>query len=111
LEFVDLDRTKKEAAEREETVKADAKAQAQEDAAERAAKEEIERIPVEAGVYFIHGPKLDPMKAAESKIVGNKKRTVMKILSPVPMVPGKSTVELDGETAAMRITEMRPEFY
>jgi hypothetical protein len=111
LEFVDLDRTKKEAGEREETVKADAKAQAEEDAAERAAQEEIERIPVQVGVYYIHGPKLDAMKAAESKIVGNKKRTVLKILSPVPMVPGKSTVELDGETAAMRITETRPEFY
>ncbi len=111
LEFVDLDRTKKEAAEREQTVKADAKSQAEEDAAERAAQEEIERIPVQAGVYYIHGPKLDPMKAAESKIVGNKKRTLLKILSPVPMVPGKSTVELDGETAAMRVSENRPEFY
>jgi hypothetical protein len=111
LELVDLNRTRKEAAEREETLKADAKAQAEEDAAELAAQKEIEQIPVEAGVYFIHDGKLEPLKAAESKVVNNKKRTVLRILSPVPMVPGKSTLELDGETAAKRITENRPEFY
>ena len=111
LELVDLDRTKKEFAEREETVKADAKAQAEEDAAELAAQKEVEQIPVEPGVYFIHDGKLEPLKPAESKVVNNKKRSVLKILSPIPMVPGKSTVELDGETAAKRITETRPEFY
>src|SRR5450432_3944794 len=58
-ELVDLDRTRKEAAEREETLKADTKAQAEEDAAERAAAKEIERIPVGAGVYYINGDKLD----------------------------------------------------
>ena len=111
LELVDLDRTKRETAEREETLKADAKSQAEEDAAELAAQKEIEQIPVEPGVYFIHDGKLEPLKAAESKVVNNKKRTVLRILSPVPMVPGKSTLELDGETAAKRITENRPEFY
>jgi hypothetical protein len=111
LELVDLDRTKNEAAERQETLKADAKAQAEEDAAELAAQKEIERIPVEPGVYLIHGDNLELLKLAESKVVNNKKRTVLRILSPVPMVPGKSTLELDGETAAKRITENRPEFY
>ena len=40
---------------------------------------------------------MDPMKQADSKIVNNKTRSVLRVLSPIPTVPGKSTVELDGE--------------
>jgi len=111
LEMVDVARTKKEAAERESEIATEAKAQSEEDAAERAAVKEIHSVPPEPGVYYIQGEKLQAMKVAESKIVGNKKRTVLKVLSPVPMVPGKQTVELDGDAAAMRIAEKRPEFY
>ena len=111
LEMVDLDRTRKESAEREDAIKAEAKAQSEEDAAERAARKEIERIPVEPGAYFIHGATLETMKLAESKVVNNKRRSVLKVITPVPMVAGKATVELDGEAAAMRITQDRPEFY
>jgi len=110
LELVDLDRTRKEVAEREETVKADAKTQAEEDAAERAAQEAVERIPAAPGVYYINGAKLDGWKLSESKVVNNKKRTALQILSPIP-ITGKSTLELDGEKSAMRLTETRPEFY
>jgi cell division protein FtsL len=111
LDLIDLDRTKKDAAENEETLKADAKAQADEDAAERAEQKSVERIPLGPGVYYIHGDKLEPMRAAESKMVNDKKRSVLKVLSPLPIVPGKSTIELDGQSAALRITEKRPEFY
>lgn len=111
LDLVDLGRTRKEAQEFEQTVKAEAKAQSEEDAAERAARLQVERIPVEAGVYYIHGDKIEPVKVAESKVVNNKRRNILKAISPVPLVPGKGTVELDGETAALHISEPRPEFY
>jgi hypothetical protein len=111
LEMVDIDRTKKEAAERDAEVAAETKAQAEEDTAERTAAKEIHSVPIGPGVYYVHGEKLETMKLAESKIVGSKKRTVLKVLSPIPLVPGKQTVELDGEVAAMRIAEKRPEFY
>ncbi|HLH44775.1 MAG TPA: hypothetical protein VKV74_17435 [Bryobacteraceae bacterium] len=111
LELVDLDRTKKEAVQREESLKREAKEQDEEDAAIRAEREEIARIPQEHGAYYIHGGKLEPLKQAEVKIVHDKKRNVLKIISPIPMVPGKSTVELDGATSQFRIAEDRPEFY
>ena len=111
VEMVDLERTRKEAAERDASIRADAKAQAEEDAAERAEVAEVERIPVEAGVYYIHGDKLDAMKAAESKMVTDKKRSVLKVLSPLPLVSGKATIELDGDKAATRVAGPRPEFY
>ena len=36
---------------------------------------------------------------------------MLKVLSPVPIVPGKSTVELKGETATFRPAGNKPEFY
>jgi hypothetical protein len=111
LELVDLERTKKEAGDRERVVKEEAKAQAEEDNAIRAEAAEIARIPAGEGVYYLRGEKLEQFKAAETKVVNDKKRSVLKVLSPVPLVPGKSTVEIDGETAPVRVGERRPEFY
>lgn len=111
VEMVDLDRTKKEMSARDAEIQADAKAQAEEDAAEREAAKQVEAIPTEPGVYYIHQGKLEPIKVAEVKIVNNKRRSVLKALSPIPMVPGKQTVEVDGEAAVKRIDEKRPEFY
>jgi hypothetical protein len=110
-ELVDFDRTKKENTDRQTAIEADVKAQAEEDAAIRAAAKEIENVPEEPGAYWIHNDKFEPIKVAESKIVNNKGRNVLKILSPVPLVPGKSTVELDGVTAPLKIADARPEFY
>src|SRR3954468_10277318 len=111
LDLVDLDRTKRERVERQEQAEGDAKAQAEEDAAVRSARQQVERIPMENGAYYIQDDKLQAIKVAESKVVNNKKRSVLKILSPIPLVPGKSTIELDGEHAAFRVMGDRPEFF
>jgi hypothetical protein len=111
LEMVDLDRTKAELAERESQVAADTKAEAEERAAEKQERKQIASIPTQAGAYYIHGNAMDPLKQAESKIVNDKKRAVLRVLSPIPTVPGKSTVELDGEHAPLHLTDVRPEFY
>jgi hypothetical protein len=110
-DLVDFDRTKKENNDRQAAVEADVKAQAEEDAAIRAAAKEVESVPEEPGAYWIHNDKFEPIKVGESKIVNNKGRNVLKYLSPVPLVPGKSTVELDGVTAPLKIADPRPEFY
>jgi len=111
LELIDLDRTRKEAA----SIKAEAdredKERAEEDAALRAARQQVASVPKAPGVYYIQGDKLDAWKGTESKIVTDKKRTILKLLSPVPMLTGKSTVELDGETAPRKVEGARPEFY
>ena len=111
LDLVDLARTKKEAADREATLKSEEKEQAVEDAAVRAEVKEVRRIPDAPGVYYIHGDNLDPIKVAESKIVNNKRRSVLKAISPIPLITGKQTMELDGESADTHIAEKRPEFY
>jgi len=111
LELVDLERTKKEAAAFEESLKKEAKEQDEEDAALRAERKEIASIPFDPGVFLIGEGKLIPLKQGEVKIANDKKRSVLKVLSPVPIVPGKSTVEMDGESATFRVPSNTPEFY
>jgi hypothetical protein len=111
LELVDLARTKKEAAQHAEDLKADAKIQAEENKAERLAAKEVEQIPDDPGVYYIHNDKLEPVKVAESKVVTDKRRQLLKALSPVPMVAGKATLEIDGDSSSREIDDKRPEFF
>ncbi|MBZ5606793.1 MAG: hypothetical protein LAP38_00935 [Acidobacteriia bacterium] len=111
LSLVDLDKTQAEIKQREEEAREDRAASAAEDKAERDARKEVERIPVEPGVYLIEDDKLTAIKAAESKVATDKKRSVLKILSPLPMVPGKATLELDGPHATTGTANREPEFY
>src|SRR6185312_10839207 len=102
LELVDLERTKKDAAERQAAVEADAKEQDIEDKAIRAERKEAARVPEEPGVYYVSGDKIQSLQTAEVAVNSSKGRTVLKVLAPIPIVPGKSTVELKGESAAYR---------
>ncbi|HSP66085.1 MAG TPA: hypothetical protein VLN48_00060, partial [Bryobacteraceae bacterium] len=111
IELVDLERTKKDAAERQAAIDADARQQDLEDKAIREERKEVARVPVEPGVYYVHGDKLDTIPPAEIEVISSKSRTVLKVLSPVPIVPGKSSVEIKGETAALRVASNTPEFY
>ncbi|HUA85117.1 MAG TPA: hypothetical protein VMB85_14745 [Bryobacteraceae bacterium] len=111
LTLIDLDRTKKEIAEHQAEIKEEAQQDAAEDAAEATAAKEATLIPRAPGAYYINGGQLQPVKVAEQKIVGNKRRSVLKALSPLPMVSGKQTVEIDGASSALKIAEKRPEFY
>lgn len=116
LLIVDLDKTKAEIAARAETVRAEKAAQAEEDKAEREARKEVASVPADPGVYLIEeqdtGPaKLTPLKVGESKIVNNKGRSILKVLSPVPLVSGKATLELDGAHASQGTANRSPEFY
>jgi hypothetical protein len=114
LELVDLDRTKKDAVDRQAAIEADAKEQDVEDKAIRAEKKEAAQVPVEPGVYYVILDKVDKIEAikpAEVSVISSKGRTVLKILSPVPIVPGKSSVEIKGESAIYRAPGDKPEFY
>jgi hypothetical protein len=111
LDLIDLSRTKKEAADHEEQVRQEEKEQAQEDAAVREQKQEATSVPEETGAYYVHGETLEPVKQADIVVSHDKKRTVLKILSPVPLVSGKNTVDIEGAASKFRINGDRPEFY
>ncbi len=114
--LVDLDKTKAEIKARADEIRTTAAAENAENQAERAARREVASIPQDPGVYLIEeqpsGPsKLTPLKIAESKVVNNKRRSILKIISPVPLIPGKATLELDGTHASQGTANPNPEFY
>ena len=114
-DLVDLPRTGRELKDRDETRSAERKAVAEEETAEREHLQRIARIPEEAGVYFEEGAdakaEMKPLVLAESKLVSDKKRTILKLMSPLPVFAGKATVEIDGQHAARAIPTRRPDFY
>lgn len=111
LELVDIAKTEGELKRLDETRRADAVVLDAEDKAEREARREAERVPVNAGTYYVDGDKLVSMKLAECKLVTSKGRSILRAVAPIPIVPGKISVELDGETSANVINADRPEFY
>jgi hypothetical protein len=110
-ELVDLKRTEAEATERQKEIEKNTKASDEEEAVERAQQNEVRRIPQDPGVYFIEGGKTHVIAAAATNVRSNKGRSILKKLAPVPIVSGKSTLELDGAKSEHTFTNAEPEFY
>jgi hypothetical protein len=111
LDLVDLKRTESEIAERQSQLAAENKVVIEEETAVKEARAEVAKIPQDPGVYYVEDNVVKPIKVAESKMHTHKGRTVLQVLSPVPMVPGKSTVELDGLHSPNVFTNPEQEFY
>jgi hypothetical protein len=111
LDLVDLKRTEAEVAQRQAQLEKDAQAVAEEEKAERDLARETRRIPQDPGVYWLEGNQAKVIKIAQSTIHTNKGRSILKALSPIPMVPGKATLELDGAHSANVFTNPEQEFY
>ena len=110
LELVDLERTKKEATEQQAIAKEANKVVEEENAAIKAERKLIQSIPADPGVYYMRGEKLETIKIAEPKINNDTKRTVLRMLAPIP-IAGKVTIELDGLTSANKVDGREPEFF
>jgi hypothetical protein len=111
VELVDLEKT-----EAERKAKADAEAQTahlenEEEKAERALRKELASIPEEPGAYFMRGKTVDKVLLADYQVITDKKRQALKILSPVPLVPGKAVVVIKGAHSKFTVSDERPEFY
>jgi len=111
LELVDLKRTEAEIKERKAALARDAEMVSAEEQAERAERELAAQVPVEAGVYLIEEGRVKPVPQASAKAVTDKGRIALRVLVPAPVVPGRITVELDGERSANLVSSPQPEFY
>ncbi len=110
--LVDLKRTETERAEHAKAIAAETKIISEEDKAVRALQEEILKIPQDPGVYSLDdGKTLRIFKLAESNLHTNKGRQVLKVLSPVPLVPGKATVEIPESHSLNILKDNRPDLY
>lgn len=68
-------------------------------------------LPPGEGMFVVEGKSVTPLEQAEAQIRTDKKQVLKQVLSPVPIVPGKRNVQLEGGKAIRRINSERPEFY
>jgi hypothetical protein len=111
LDLVDLEKTRAEQSERQTQIEKDAKAISEEERVEREMKQDVLRIPENAGVYWLEGKEAKVIKAAESTMHTSKGRSVLKVLAPMPIVPGKATLELQGAHSSNVFSNPDQEFY
>ena len=111
LELVDLEKTRRRAAQEEARRQAIREEQRIERAAERKARTELHRVPLEDGVYHLDGDEIVAVKQNVVIFEGSKKRTILQVISPVPVVSGKTTVEVKGANSAFAAQGGRPMFY
>ncbi|MGH9584805.1 MAG: hypothetical protein ACRD4O_17930 [Bryobacteraceae bacterium] len=79
--------------------------------AERELKRIIASIPQNVGAYYGTGDQVKALPAADYKVITDKKRAILKHLAPIPIVPGKASVVIQGGHSAFVVHENRPQFY
>lgn len=111
LDLVDLKKTEAEQKSRGQAERKQAALDDAEEKFERALAAEVARIPSDPGVYLSQPDRVLTLKQAEAKVNTDKKRSILKAISPVPVFSGKATLELDGDRSAFVVTGDRPTFY
>lgn len=110
-ELLDLKRTEAENSARNARIQTENKMIDEEEKARREQDREVMKIPQDPGAYMLIDNQLKIFPQAESKMHSNKGRTVLKVLSPLPTIAGKATVELDHTHSTNVIEDRRPEIY
>jgi hypothetical protein len=112
LNLVDVRKTEAESVVRKSALDEGARMAAEEDQAVKEQHDDILKIPQDPGVYVLNDSKqLQIFKLADVKVHNNKGRSILKIAIPMPIVPGKATMELDGEHSANIVHQDRQEFF
>ena len=109
--LVDLEKTDREHQANSEAAAKEAQEQDEEDKAEREQRREIASIPMDAGAYLRVGEQIKALPLADYQVITSKKRKTLQVLSPIPIVPGKASVVIQGEHAKFVVTDNRPNFY
>jgi hypothetical protein len=120
--LVDWDATKKAESTDEKTSEALlAKVHIQESAANAQTPVDVDAsLTVAPGVFlpdgeglfaFEGGKSIKKIEQAGSQVRTDKKTVLKQVLSPIPIVPSKHTIELPGVKAPTRLTSSQPEFY
>ena len=62
-------------------------------------------------MFVVEGKSITPLDQAGAEIRTDKKQRLKQVLSPVPIVPSKTNIEIPGAKAVRRVNSERPEFY
>jgi hypothetical protein len=109
--LIDLKRTEEEMRVLEESRREETAFWKTEEKAERDRLREIARIPEDSGVYFVDGEEIRRLPHADLDVLGNKKKEILKVISPIPIIAGEKTVIIRGKHAEMVVPSRLPEFY
>jgi len=109
--LVDLERTERERKAVNEAAAREAQEQDEEDKAEREQRREIASIPMDTGAYYKVGEQIKALPSADYQVITSKKRKTLQVLSPVPIVPGKASVVIQGEHSKFVVSDERPSFF
>jgi hypothetical protein len=110
-QLVDLDKTEAERNAKQDEVKKEARQTDEEEQAERALRREIAAIPMNPGTYYEQGNQVKSLTMADYKVITDKKRQALKVLSPIPLIPGKASVVIQGDHSKFVVNDERPQFY
>src|SRR3974390_3236884 len=68
-------------------------------------------LPSGEGLFVVEGKTVRLLQQAGSETKADRMRSIEQVLSPIPIVPGKVTVNIPGTRANLRLRTTTPEFY
>jgi hypothetical protein len=107
----DFNKTETERKRTEDNRQKETKLADEEEQLERKQRNEVERIPMNAGAYYVRDDQVKSLELAESTFVKNKRRQVLQKITPIPIVAGKMTLEIKGAHSTFVVNKDEPEFY
>ena len=111
LEIVDLDRTRAHNRIARSGAEAREAEERRERLAERRARTELHGVPLDDGVYYLHGREPVQLEQVPFDFGKSKRRAFLNIIAPVPVMPGKHTLSIKGLAANTVTSDPKPAFY
>lgn len=111
LDLVDLKKTKKESVDKVAAMAEVVRLEKVEEDAIRSDRKQVQNVPEMPGPYLVDGTKLTPLTEAVVTIENSQSRRILQILTPAPIIAGKSTVTIAGKAAKFRTKSKEPEFF
>ncbi len=68
-------------------------------------------LPPGEGMFAVEGKSVIPIPQVGTAVKTDRKNQLKRVLSPLPIIPGKKNIELEGKRATLRINSANPEFY
>ncbi len=111
LEIVDLERTRAHNRSQQAAAEVRAEEERRERFAERLARTELHAVPLDDGVYWLRDGAPVPVEQVFFDLGKSKKRTVLNVIAPVPVMPGKQTLSVKGLASKTVTKSEKPIFY
>jgi len=68
-------------------------------------------LPPGEGMFAVEGKSVLTIPQVGSAVRNDRKNTIKRVLSPIPIIPARQNVEIPGGRATLRINTQFPEFY